>query len=320
MSIKKLFSGFVIISLMMTSLAGCTGQSEPPSIQLVPEGVTLLGEIQVSRILNDQDLINAYNSWEKGPDQPQTMEDALKKAAETTGLDLLSFSRAVVFGDVNTFEKAPYVGLILEGTFVEAKLITSMEEKSSENFTRSNYKGYKTYTGGKDQRFNVAFLGNKVLLFGTTKAVQDIIDVRKGDRKAVNGVILDTYNHLGDSMCRFSFNIPDTARQSLAKQSVPGSPVSTKAFASMDVSGLAFDKQVTNLTIEIVAHFLDAASTQDARDTLIGAVLMFKGMSTVPELKGLLGKIKVTTQDNWVTISENTTIPELEKLVDAFRK
>ncbi len=320
MFLKKLLYGFIIVSLIMVSLAGCSTAPEPPAIQLVPEGVTILGQVQVGKVLADQDLRNAYNQWKKEPDQPQTVDDALKMVVEKTGLDINTFSQALLFGDTNNISSsASYAAFIIEGTFDAAKFISSMEAKSSEKFTTASYKGYKLYTN-QDQKFAVTFLSNKILLFGTPKAVQDIIDVRKGDRKAVSGAILDTYNKLGNAMCRFAVIMPESARKSMAEQSVPGSPISTKTFANMDVLGLALDKQLAAVTVKIDSHFIDTTSAQDARDTLIGAVFLFKGMLTDQALKDLFGKISVTGQDNWLTISLNTTVAELETLVNTFRK
>lgn len=124
MGLKKLFFGFLIVGLVMTSLAGCR-QSAPAAIRLVPEGASFIGQIQLSKVVNDPDLRNAYNQAPKGANQPRTIDDALNQVAENTGLDLHNFSQAIIFGDVNTLQKASYLGLIVEGTFDQIKFISS---------------------------------------------------------------------------------------------------------------------------------------------------------------------------------------------------
>lgn len=319
MDLKKLFPWLLVLVLMLVTVAGCSGDEPGAAIELVPQNVNLLANIQVSKIINDQDLQDIYDEATKEPDQPQTVKDALNELAEETGIDLHDFSQAVIFADITTLEQADYLGVIVEGTFNEKQFIENIEREMEEEFTTSDYKGYKLYTD-EEEEFAVAFLSDRMLLLGTTKAVKDAIDVNEGVRGQVGGVIFDTYNQLGDALIKFSFELPEEARRELAEEPIPEEiPISLESFKDIDILGFALNKESDTITIQITPHFLSTDSAEDAKDTLGGAISLFKGMLQVPEVKELLGKIEVTVTDSWVTITLETTLSEIERLTENFQ-
>lgn len=318
MGSKKLFPWFLVLVLMLVTVAGC-GAPELTAIELVPQGANLIAEIQVSKIINDQDLRDAYDEAEKEPGQPQTVEEALDELIEETGIDLGDFSQAVIFADITTIEQARYLGCIFEGTFDKKQFIDNIEEKMGEEFTTSDYKGYKLYTD-EEAEFVIAFLSARILLAGTTEAVKDAIDVSKGDREPVGGIILDVYNRLGDALIKCAFELPEEAREALTEELVPGEiPISLEPFADIDMLGFSINKEADTITAQIESHFLNMDSAQDAKDTLSGAISLFKGTLQDPEIKELLGKIEVTVTDSWMTIAFEITLSEIEQLVETFQ-
>ena len=318
MGSKKLFSWLLVLILMLVTAAGCK-ESELTAIELVPQDANLIANIQVSKIINDQDLRNAYDKAKKEPEQPQTAEEALNELVEETGIDPRDFSEAVIFADLTTWEREEYLGVIAEGTFDEKQFIDNIEGKAGEEFTTSDYKGYKLYTDEKEE-FGIAFLSDRMLLLGTTKAVKDAIDVSKGDRKQVSGIILDAYNRLGDALIKFAFELPEEAREALAEEPIPGEiPISLEPFANIDILGFVLNKEAETITIQINPHFISTDSAEDAKDTLSGAISLFKGMLQDPEIKELLGKMEVSVTDSWLTIAFEITLSEIEKLTETFQ-
>lgn len=321
MDLKKLFPWLLVLVLMLVTIAGCStakpgGQN---AMELVPQNVNLLANIQVSKIINDQDLQDAYDEATKEPDLPQTVKEALNELVEETGIDLYDYSEAVIFADITTIEQADYLGVIVEGTFNEKQLIDNIEREMEEEFTTSDYKGYKLYTNEQEE-FGIAFLSDRTLLLGTTKAVKDAIDVNEGVRGQVGGIILDAYNQLGDALIKVSLELPEEARRALAEEPVPGEiPISLEIFADIDIIGFDFNKEADTITIQITPHFLSTDSAEDAKDTLSGAISLFKGMLQVPEVKELLGKIEVTHTDSWITIDLEITLSEIERLTETFQ-
>jgi len=318
MNLKKLISWLLVLVLILATVAGCK-VPEPTAIELVPQDANLIANVQVSKIINDQDLRDAYDKAEKEPGQPQTAEEALNELVRETGIDLRDFSEAVIFADMTTMNVEEYLGMIVEGTFDKKQFIDNIEEKAEMDFTVSDYKGYKLYTD-EEEEFGIAFLSDRTLLLGTTKAVKDAIDVSKGDREPVGGIILDTYNRLGDALVKVAFEFPKEARKALTEEPVPGEiPISLEPFADMDILGFALNKEADTITAQIDSHFLSMDSAQDAKDTLSGAISLFKGMSTDQQMKELLGKIEVDITDSWVNINFEITLPEIEELTETFQ-
>ena len=317
MDLKKLFSWLLVLVFMSVIIVGC-GAPGLTAIELVPQDANLIANIQLSKIINDRDLRDAYDEAEKEPGQPQTIEEALDELVEETGIDLRDFSEVVIFADITTLEQAGYLGVIVEGTFNETQFIDNIEQEAGEELITSDYKGYGLYTD-EGEEFGIAFLSNRVLLLGTMEAVKDAIDVSKGDREQVGGIILDAYNRLGDALIKFAFEVPEEAREALTEELVPGEiPISLDPFADIDIVGFAISKRAETITIQINPHFLSTDSAQDAKDTLSGAISLFKGVLQVPEIKELLGKIEVSVTDSWVTIVLEMTLSEIESLIETF--
>ncbi len=318
MHLQKLFSWLLVLVFMSVIVAGC-GAPGLTAIEFVPQDANLIASIQVSKIINDRDLRDAYDEFEKEPGQPQTVEEALDELVGETGIDLRDFSEVVIFADITTIEQVDYLGVIIEGTFNEAQFIGNIEQEAGEELATSDYKGYRLYTDEVEE-FGITFLTDRMLLLGTMEAVKDAIDVSKGDREQIGGIILDAYNRLGDALIKFAFELPEEAREALTEELVPGEiPISLGAFADIDIVGFALNKEAETITIQINPHFLSADSAQDAKDTLIGAISLFKGMLEVPEIKELLGKIEVSAADSWMTIAFEITLSEIERLTETFQ-
>lgn len=318
MHLQKLFSWLLVLVFMSAIVAGC-GAPGLTATEFIPQNANLIANIQISKIINDRHLRDAYAEFEKEPGQPQTLEEALDELVDETGIDLRDFSEVVIFADTATLAQAGYLGVIIEGTFNESQLIDSIEQEAGEEFTTSDYKGYSLYTD-EGEEFGIAFLTNRVLLLGTMEAVRDAIDVSKGDREQVSGLIVDAYNRLGDALIKFAFELPEEAREALTEELMPGEiPISLDSFADIDIVGFALNKRAETITIQISPHFLSTDSAQDAKDTLSGAISLFRGMLEIPEVKDLLGKIEVNVTDSWVTIALEITLSEIEELAETFQ-
>ena len=318
MSLKKIFYCILTLVLALTGTIGCE-ELEPTAIELVPQHVNLLGNIQLSEILNDTDLIEAYENFEKEPGQPETFEELLNKTVEEMGIDLRDFSEAVVFGDISRLEQDEYLGFIVKGTFNQKRYINKLEDKRGREFVTSDHKGYKLYTDKEDE-YAFAFLSNTMLLIGSLEAVKDAIDVRKGDGKQISGVIVDTYNQLGDVLIRFAFELPEEGRKAILEETTPEDiPISLESFADIDIIGFALNKEGKMISVHVNPHFLSTDSAEDAYNTLSGAILLFRGMAPDPKIKELLSKINVSVADDSVVVAFKITLSEIENMLEEFR-
>ena len=286
MSLKKLFFCFLILVLILTIAVGC-GTPELDAMELIPQNANMIISIQVSRILNDTDLIFAYNEAEKKEGQPKTIDEALDEVVRETGIDPRDISEAVIFVDMTSIGEADYLGIIVEGNFDIKHLPGEIEEEMEMDFTVSEYKGYELYVD-QDEEFAITFLSDKMVLLGTAQAVKDAIDVSKGVREKVSGAVLDTYNRFGDALIKLAFEVSGEIRRQIAEEPPGDMPISLEPFADIETVGFALSKKLEMVTAQIDSHFLSAESAEDAKDTLSGAVSFFKGVSPDQRLKELL--------------------------------
>ena len=102
----------------------CGGGEENDPLKLVPEGATLIAEIQVAEILEKVDLDSLLDALPDEEDVPQTIDEALDLIVSQFGIDLRDISRAIIFGDTQLEDG--YVGIIARGTFDEEGLVASI--------------------------------------------------------------------------------------------------------------------------------------------------------------------------------------------------
>jgi hypothetical protein len=323
MALKRVTLLVLGLVLVSASMAGCgvsgPGATPQGAMRLIPQGANLIASIQVGKIINDPGLRNAYDTMEKDPGQPPTFEEALDALVEEIGIDLRDFSQAVVFADISTMEQADYIAVIAEGTFDEQQLIDDIQLRTGEKFTASDHRGYKIYSAERED-IAIAFLSDSMLVFGTMAAVRHTIDVSEGDREQVSGVLLDTYNGLGDALVKLAVELPEEVRGAFSEEMIPGDiPISLGLFADIDIFGFAFNKEAETIAIQVNAHFLSADSARDAGDALSGVISLFKGITEAPGLKELLGNIEVSVTDSNVIIAFEATISELEYLAETLQ-
>jgi hypothetical protein len=306
----------LLICVLLIPAWAC--KSENRAIDLIPASASFIVGIELSEIVADQDFAGIYDGMEKGPDQPQTLDEALDELFQESGVDIKNFSRVLAFGDVSDMEQSEYIGFIAEGNFDETVLIGNIEEHSGENLATSDYKGHTLYTIEQEE-FSLSFLSNKMLLGGTTRAVKDIIDVSNGDSEPVKGQLLDTYNRHRDALVSAAVLVPEDVWDTFSDETAIGDTgFSMDAFRHMDLLGYSLDKKQSTLSIQLEIHFLAADYVQDASDIISGLVGMLEGMADEPDLKNQLENIEVSVSGSWITISYEVETPQIDELMGLF--
>jgi hypothetical protein len=306
----------LVICFLLIPASGC--RSENKAIDLIPANTEFIAGIEFSKIVADQDIKGTYDKMKKGPDQPQTFDEAMDELFQETGIDMRDLSRALIFGDISNIEQSEYVGFIAEGTFNETTLLKNMEENTQEEFTTTDYGGHTLYTA-VSQDFSLSFLDDKMLLGGNTQAVKDSIDVSNGESEPVKGQLLDTYNRHRDALISMAMAVPEDAWNMFPDEPSMGDmPFSMDAFRNMDLLGFSLDKEKSTLSSRIEMHFLGEDYVQDAYDTINGMISMLKGMAEEPDLKEQLENIEVSISGSWMTISFKIETPQIDELMGTY--
>jgi len=123
-------------------LVGCSSAptTPPPATQTppaIPEKADLLGKVELAQIIGDADFAELYAEIAaQNTILPQTLDEALDKLENETGVDLNCFTNVTVFADVSTLAESmgyleggglPYYGALVEGDIDERSIIHSLK-------------------------------------------------------------------------------------------------------------------------------------------------------------------------------------------------
>jgi hypothetical protein len=318
--VKKLLASSLVLLLILPVAVSCSAANASETI-LVPRTANMVVQIQVGNILSNPALQIAYNELAKvNPAWPQTTNDALNQLLQKTGFDLSSISTAVFFADIESTGQTQnsYVGMIASGTFNESTLIAKIQQQTQQTLTTSDYKGLTVYAGAQD-KFEIVFLSQSQLAFGTPKAVRDVVDVSNKDQQALSGSIIDTLNRIGPALIVGAFAPPESLRNELGKEVPQQAILSLKSFQDIDTIGFAVDQPALSLSIRIDAHFSNTASVQDAKDAITGLISVAKGTSQDQNVKTALGNIQVSTTDSWLSMRDLASPADIATLIGSIQ-
>jgi hypothetical protein len=297
-------------------MLSCSG-AKTSEIKLVPAAANTIIQIQVGKILSNSAIQIAYDELAKTkPAWPQTVNDVLSQLVQKTGIDLSTISSVVLFADIESTGQTQesYSGIIVAGKFKESELIAKIQQQIKQDFTTSDYKGLTVYSAPKDQ-YEIVFLSKSQLVLGSAKAVQDVVDVSKGNQPAVSGTIIDTLNRFGSALIVGASILPENLRNQLVGKVPQQTTLSMKSLQDMDIIGFAIDQPSLNLSFRIDAHFTVAASAKDAQDTISGLISVAKGTSQDANVKAALGNIQISTNNSWLSIQDLISPTDVMNLV-----
>ena len=115
------------LSAILLMAAACGGAEQTNLESLVPAGSSLIGKIQLTKILGDEDFAALYAKVSKSDDDPQTIDELLGRVTEEAGIDLHQLSGVIFFADLARGEEPDKgnFGLIAQGSFDESEIVVA---------------------------------------------------------------------------------------------------------------------------------------------------------------------------------------------------
>ena len=325
--VKKVsFLLLMVLLLVVSPLIGCSnsngGVTNP--IGLVPKKANVIGHVDLSKILPDNDLTGIYDKVPKDSSYPQTFDDALAKLKEEYNIDLKNFKEGVFFGDISgSKEQGNYFGVIIEGTFNKSDLITAIQSAAGMELSTIKYKDYEIYTDESEETA-IAFLSDDMFVVGTMQPVKDVIDVKKGDGAALSGELLDTYNKLGDALIKVAVAVPPGVAEGQLGQSASQYLGDLSAFDKVESVGMTLSKNNESVALDVKLCCADSDSAQSIEQSIDGLITLVKFLMAMSEdqqqnqaLDTLLNKVEVGRSDSCVNITVNATLAEIEGLIQS---
>jgi hypothetical protein len=323
--VKKVsFLLLMVLLLVVSPLIGCSSGGATNPIELVPKNANVVGHVDLSKILQDKDLTGIYDQVPQDPSYPQTFDDALAKLKDEYNIDLKSLQEGIFFADISgSADQGNYSGVIIEGTFNKSDLIAAIQSAAGTELSTIKYKDYEIYTD-ELQESAIAFLSDNMLVIGAMEPVKDVIDVKKGDAKALSGEVLDTYNKLGDALIKVAVAVPSGVAEGQLGESASQILGDLSAFDKVKSVGMTLSKNNKSVALNVKLCCADSDSAQSIEQSINGLITFAQFLTGMSEnqqqnqaLDTLLNKIKVTRSDTCVSINITATLTEIEDLIQS---
>ncbi|UCD09749.1 MAG: hypothetical protein JSU79_03645 [Dehalococcoidales bacterium] len=315
MKIKNAVLICLALALMLIPATSCNESVTYEAIDLVPEGINMLAGVKVSEMLRNWQI---YSELEGNETIEEQFDEMSGSFVEEIGIDVDDISNAVIFAQEASMETMGYTGIILEGNFADQDLIDNIEKETGNVFEEGKHGDFTLYTD-KDSDAAVLPLNNSMIVMGSIQAVKDCIDVIEGKINLETGVVLDTYDDMGDVMLKLAMIIPQEAKESFADQPEEEMmPIGLEAFEDMQSLGLAADLGTQTLTINMNIDFSPADSAAKAGESLGTMIDFIAMMSQDEESAELLERIEITTGNSRVYINYEISLAELAEMAESF--
>jgi hypothetical protein len=325
---KKVSVLLIVVAFLVIAATGCSSKAPSEAVRFVPDGANLLGRIDLNKLLTDEEITKLYEKASKGPENPQTFNEAVDWVEDVCGIDLTTFSTITFFGDTSEVageDSAMAVALIVQGTFDREDLLDAIEDAVGEHgiqLKSTQYKGYEIYTVEGLERA-LAFLGDGMLVFAPQTWAERVIDVARGDRKAVSGAVLDTYNGQKDGLLKMALETESTDQ---ADEELPaelgGFMGDLEAFENVKTAGLTVGRAERSLTLGLKLCAADDDSAEAMEQAIRGMVSFlqmaasFSEESEIPKgLLSLLGDLDISRSGSCVIINLDMPFSEIENLI-----
>ena len=303
----------------------CGGRKETEPMKLIPEGATLIAEIEVADFLEKVDLDSLLDAVPDEGDVPQTVDEALDLFISQTGIDLRDITRAIIFGDLRREDN--YVGLIVRGAIDEEGLVAAIQRATGPLLTET-YKGRDLHISQDDSdSFAYTLLDQETLVLGNSVAVRHVIDVQEGDRNRAEGDVNDAFNDLPDGLIRLAVAVPPDALQDagsgiegfLGQQDLLGGlTISTESFDKLETLGFALGQDGNTLKFQVQLDFADRESASTVGDLLDGLLKVAGALAPEGQDLEFLDRVQVGREGSQLTMTLDLQLSEIKDLVEGL--
>ncbi|MBA7574890.1 hypothetical protein ES708_16705 [subsurface metagenome] len=326
-------AGIILIMLAVVAFPSCRSYQAPPassSLSLfVPQRADLVVKIEIEQILNDADFAYLYQRFSAvDPGMPRTVDQALDQVTDETGIDLRDFRQVVAFA--NTSEVAqfmespypggPYWGALLKGSFAEKRMMLAIAGLFDRDFENYRYKGAKIYyyTEGREVLLSFTFVSNDLIVVGSTRAVEDTIDVMAGDYEPISGIVYNLYESLPQAYFKAAFSVPPSiTREIPSGQEIDQDlHLNLRPLRDVNIVGFTFGKIGSTTTTEVELHCTHIDSAQEIEELVRDLLGLGRLVAPDPRLKHHLDNVEVTSYGSVFSLRITETIADIEDLIE----
>jgi len=328
-----------ILLVSMIALAGCRAKVTGPlpsteTAPAVPQRANFLAKVELAEIINDEDFAELYHEVAaQEATLPESLDAALDRVRNETGVNLRDFSDATVFADAlslpESMECYPssagvrYWGVLVEGELDESSFVDSMESQIGRELPRSNYQNLTIYAlgdlDGQDEALSMAFPSDGQVVIGTDPAVRDVIEVTVGLEEPISGTVYDLYGELGDVPLKLASSVPESLTEQIPAE-MPIGPVSLSLLCFRDIkyATLTLAKNETIVDAELCLVFSSEDSARDSQLLLWLGSELGENLVSDPNVGELITKTQISRSGTSVSLTLRLAMSEIEQLILAL--
>lgn len=299
---------------------GGDGVGDAAKLDSVPDDAEMVAYVDVDGLSGDQSLRSIANTalevqaeqseYSTGPTSISGMRSEFENQS---GLSPTKFDDVTFFGTTpeSGAPNSDSGGMIVTSEFSEDEFVTALEEGDND-LTEETYKDTTLYTYGMDGDNAVAVLGDGTFAMGDHDAVKAVVDVRAGDKQALQGDLRAELTETDSGYVQFAMHVPQD--QIPTNEMDSDAPVNMSAFNSVQyVSGsLSTTGDVVDANINLVSASTDSASRTN--DVLDGAISLYKGAGN-EQIRTVLEQLSVDQNGDTVTVSFSDDAASIEAVI-----
>ncbi|MBC8279679.1 MAG: DUF3105 domain-containing protein [Chloroflexi bacterium] len=292
--------------------------------KLIPQKASIIGTVATDQQLDAINMDQFFEMFSSGlPGDEKGFNKFFSIDQLKDGGLFGAVSQVDIFGDISDTDDLEYFGALLHGSFDESKLIAELEDVSGRKLTKKDYKGTNVYSPEDDpDEYDLSILNGSKFAVGTGGAINDVIDIIKGDVQPASGALVDTFNGLAGGLFGLAFNLPKDASEGLlgdaGSSGLPGLgdlPISMDFLSSLNVVGVGGNINGSNLDVVSTLDFTDAEAAESLEGFISGLVSLASGFITDPKAAGLLGGLEIEREVSLLTLKVSIPTADLPDLL-----
>lgn len=285
------------LALVSLAVAACGAAASATDTPPIPDGVTMVGQVDLAAILADDALDALFDALPVDDDGPATLEDALTMVGDRVGFDVRGVSEVLFFG---TGADTDEIGLILSGSLDLDDILVAAGAEQGSAPALADVAGRTVYTFTADgEDFSIAALADGRLAAGHPDTVRGMVEVAAGQRAAATGNLLDRLDALGSPWLKV---VADVSAADAAKvfgedgpaQGFGGTlPIDISAFEDVRVVSLTVDRQGDEFLVTADLGFTSADAALRMGAMIEGVASLFKAFAPDPAMASVLDGLTV---------------------------
>jgi hypothetical protein len=316
---------------VLSGLAGCSQVADRlpvggggGQVRFVPEDAESVTYVDASAMLNDdatKRLMNAYIDEASSSDYydgPEDYEEAREQFEDETDLPPSEVDYQVSFSEYSDYGLVEeYYGTIASANWDEDEVVAAYEDNYGIEYDDDDYEDYTVYVADSEYVPQIGVLEEGLYVTGPIPAIEDVIDVKRGEEDALDDPLKSGYTSTRDAPMRYVGEMPPSVQQQDEFTGPEGEVYSLEAIQDAEYAAGSVYKSGDERGTRTTIRADDEADAKDIEDLMSGYISVLEGQEGMDEeAEEILGNITVERNGRDVVVSYEATIERLEELLE----